>query len=295
LSSKVGLSGSYLELGRYADTENLLQPALATIRRVFGERNYQTRVALYNLGCAHANSGRVDAAFEYLRESIEVGWTYPGAPVRDHLLLPLHGDPRFQELDRLGRLNNAALSGNLPWYEASVLLREGRLAEAERLFQDLLAAVGRVNGSAAGGRASAFRVGLAKCWTRQGRFDDARELLVPTLAAARTAMDRQDERRILEALAQCDIGSGNLKSALDRIAAAAALHHPELDRGETYYSEAETLALQGTGGDALRSLGRASELGFDDADRLEHDLAFRSLRDHSSFKAIDGAVRRRGL
>jgi non-specific serine/threonine protein kinase/serine/threonine-protein kinase len=296
LSSKVGLSGSYLELGRYADTENLLKPALATIRRVFGERNYQTRVAFYNLGCAYANSGQVDAAFEYLRESIELGWTYPGAPVRDPLLLPLHGDPRFEELDRLGRLNDMAFRGNtLPWYEASSLLREGRLAEAERRFQDLLAAVGRVDGSAVGGRAGAFRVGLAQCWIRRGRFDDAREILLPTLAAARTAMDRQDQMRILAALAQCDIGSGNLKSALERIAAATALHHPGLAREETYYSEAETFALQGRGRDALRSLGRASELGFDDADRLEHDLAFRSLRDHGDFQAVERAVRRRAL
>jgi serine/threonine protein kinase/tetratricopeptide (TPR) repeat protein len=296
LSSKVGLSGSYLELGRFADTEDLLKPALATIRRVFGERNYQTRVAFYNLGCAYANSRRVDAAFAYLGESIELGWTFPGAPVRDPLLLPLHGDPRFEELDRLGRLNDMVLRKSVvPWYDASSRLREGRLAEAERQFQDLLAAVGRVDGSVVVGRASAFRVGLAKCWIRRGRFDDARELLLPTLAAARTAMDRQDEMMILAALAQCDIGSGNLKSALERIAAATALHHPGLDREEMYYSEAETFALQGRGGDALRSLSRASELGFDDADRLEHDLAFRSLREHSSFQAVDRAVRRRGL
>jgi tetratricopeptide (TPR) repeat protein len=183
----------------------------------------------------------------------------------------------------------------LAWYEASSHLREGRLAEAERRFQDLLAAVGRVNGSAVGGLASAFRLGLAKCWIRRGRFDEARELLLPTLAAARMAMDRQDERFLLATLAQCDIGRGDLKSALSRIAAANAMHHPALDRDETFYSEAETLALQGRGGDALRSLGRASELGFDDADRLEHDLAFRSLRDHASFQAVDRAVRRRAL
>ena len=248
LSSKVGLSGSYLELGRYAETENLLQPALATIRRVFGGRNYQTRVALYNLGCAYANSGRVDTAFAYLRESIDLGWTFPGAPVRDPLLLPLHGDPRFEELDRLGRLNNVVLSERLlAWYEASSHLREGRLAEAERRFQDLLAAVGRVNGSAVGGLASAFRLGLAKCWIRRGRFDEARELLLPTLAAARMAMDRQDERFLLATLAQCDIGRGDLKSALERIAAANALHHPALDRDETFYSEAENPCAAGEG------------------------------------------------
>jgi tetratricopeptide (TPR) repeat protein len=133
---------------------------------------------------------------------------------------------------------------------------------------------------------------LATCWIRRGRFDDSRELLLPTLASARAAMDRQDEKRNLEALAQCDIGRGDLKSALASIAAAAALYHPEIDRVDMYYFEAETLALQGKGEDALRLLARASELGFDDADRLTHGLAFREIRERPEFRAIDRAARR---
>jgi non-specific serine/threonine protein kinase/serine/threonine-protein kinase len=294
LSSKVGLSGSYLELGRYAETEALLQPAVERIRRVFGERNYQTQVALYNLACARANSGRIEPALEALRESIDLGWNYPGAPSRDPLLLPLHGDPRFDALDRAGRLNDSSKSV-LGYFEASSRLREGRLAESERKFRDLIAAVERVDGSALAGRANSLRWGLAKCWIRRGRFDDAEELLLPTLAAARTAMDREDERRTLEILAQCDIGRGNVNSALDRIAAAAALHNPVLQRVESYYSEAESEALQGRDGNALGSLVRASELGFDDADRLAHDLAFRRLRDDPGFQVIERSVRRRAL
>jgi non-specific serine/threonine protein kinase/serine/threonine-protein kinase len=289
LSTKVGLSGSYLELGRYAETENLLQPAVDRIRRVFGKRDY-------NLGCAYANSGRVDAAFAYLRESIDLGWSYPGAPARDHLLLPLHGDPRFEALDRDGRLNNLDFNQETSrWHAALLSLREGRVADAERRFRELLAAVERVEGRSAGGMAGACRLGLARCWIRRGRFDDARELLLPNLAAAREAMDRQDEKRNFAALAQCDIGRGDRKSALEWIAAETALYVPGISRVETYYTEAETLALKGKAGDALRLLGLASELGFDDSDRLEHDLAFRSLRGHPDFQAVERAVRRHAL
>jgi tetratricopeptide (TPR) repeat protein len=294
LTLKVGVSGSLLELGRYAETEALLQPAVETIRRVLGDRDFQTVVAIYNLACARANLGRIEPALEALRESTELGFCYPGGLARDPLLLPLHGDPRFDALDRAAHLNDRETREVL-WIEASSRLREGRLAEAERQFQRLLPAVGPKNGSAFGGHATTLRWGLAKCWIRRGRFNDAEELLLPTLAAARTAMDREDERRTLEILAQCDIGRGKLKSALDRIAAAVALHHPVFQRVETYYAEAESEALQGRGENALRSLARASEFGFDDGDRLEHDLAFRGLRDHASFQAIDRSVRRRAL
>jgi non-specific serine/threonine protein kinase/serine/threonine-protein kinase len=294
LSSKVGLSGSYLELGRYAETAALLQPALERIRRVFGARHDQTAIALYNLACAHANLGRIEPALEALREATDLGWSYPRAPARDPLLLPLHGNPRFDALDRAGRLN-IPITLTMLWYEASSRLREGRLAEAERQFQEILAAIERTEGSALGGSAPIVRCWLAKCWIRRGRFDDAKDLLLPTLAAVRTAMDFNVERHVLESLAQCDIGRGKVKSALEWTAAAAALYHPEFERVETYYSEAESEALQGRSENALRSLARAVEMGFDDADRLEHDLAFRSLRGQPSFQAVERTVRSRVL
>src|SRR5262245_8267264 len=94
LSTKVALSGSYLELRRYAEVQALLEPALDPIRRVFGERDYQMQVALYNLACAHANAGRIEPALAYLGRAIDRGWAYPYGPAHDPLLLPLHGDPR---------------------------------------------------------------------------------------------------------------------------------------------------------------------------------------------------------
>src|SRR5262249_11147937 len=80
LSTKVGLSGSYLELHRYAETQVLLEQAIDRIRRVFGERDFQMQVALYNLGCVHANSGRIDLAFDYLRRATDIGFGYPRGP-----------------------------------------------------------------------------------------------------------------------------------------------------------------------------------------------------------------------
>jgi hypothetical protein len=54
-------------------------------------------------------------------------------------------------------------------------------------------------------------------------------------------------------------------------------------------------ALRGRDEDALRSLGRASEVGFDDFERLEHDLAFTKLRPRAEFRAIAKSARHRAL
>jgi len=294
LSTKVGLSGSYLELGRYAEAQVLLEKAIDHIRRVFGERDYETRVALYNLACVHAHSGRTELAFEYLRRSIALGWSYPGGPARDQHLLPLHGDPRFDELDRAGRLNSRDA---WPEYlrDARSSMRDGRTADAERLLRDLVAAVERVDGPGAGGSAIAPRLALAKCWISKGQFDDADRLLLPTLAAARDERNHPGENRSLDLLAQCDIGRGRRESALVRIAAAASLSHPVFDNVDRYYAAAESHALRGRDEDALRSLARASALGFEDVERLEHDLAFVKLRGRAEFAEIVKAARRRAL
>jgi len=294
LSTKVGLSGSYLELRRYQETQVLLEQAIDRIRHVFGERNYQTAVALYNLTCVHANSGRLELALDYLRQSTELGWAYPGGPARDPQLLPLHGDPRFDALDRAGRLNGRDVwAGQL--HDAQASIREGRLADAERHLLELIAAVERVDRTGAGGMAIHPRLALADCWILQGRFDDAEGLLVPTLAAARAERGGDDESRILERLAQCDIGRGRRDSALERIAAASSLVHPLFAIVERYYATAQSQALLGRDEDALQSLARAAELGFHDVHRLEHDLAFERLRGRAEFRTLAKSARQRGL
>jgi non-specific serine/threonine protein kinase/serine/threonine-protein kinase len=294
LSTTVGLSGSYLELRRYPEAQDLLERAIDRIRRVFGERSYQTQIALYNLACAHANSGRREVALDYLRRATAIGWAYPEGPAEDPQLLPLHGDPRFDELDREERLNvRERWATRLD--EAQSWMRVGRLADAERLLRDLIAAIERVDQTGAGGRAIAPRLALATCWIRQRRFEDADRLLVPTLAAAQAARSDVDGHAILDLLAQCDIGRGRQAPALARIAAAGSHLQPQFDNVEKTYETAESQALLGRDEDALRTLARASELGFDDVERLEHDLAFAKLRGRAEFVTIAGAARRRAL
>jgi tetratricopeptide (TPR) repeat protein len=290
LSSKVGLSGSYLELSRYAAAEALLSPVVDRIVAVFGERNYQTHVAYYNLGCALANSGRPDEAFAALHASLERGWAFP--LWRDPFLVQLRGDRRFDELARVARFNVRFVWEDR-FYQAKLLLTSGRLDEAERLLGDLIAAGARVEGITSRRRMFALQLNLAICWIRRGRFDDAERLLLSTLATAKAENLRVDEQRqFLEALAQCDIGRGRRPSALDRIADAAATNSPVYEAAEKLYAAAESEALEGRPEEALRALTRAAESGFDDPDRLENDLAFRGLRGRPEFSEIARSVRR---
>jgi tetratricopeptide (TPR) repeat protein len=293
LSTKVGLSGSYLELRRYPEAQALLEPAIDRIRRVFGGRHNQTQIALYNLACVHANSGRIELALDYLRQATAIGWAYPSGAARDPQLLPLHGDLRFAELDREGRLN-APETWESRTLEAESWIREGRVADAERLLRDLIAGIERFGGYE--DRATAPRLALARCWISQGRFDDANGLLVPTLAALRAdSRVGSYEHQALELLAQCDIGRGRRESALARISAAASLENPVFENVEKIYATAESQALQGRDEEALRTLARASELGFDDFERLEGDLAFKKLRARAEFVLIAMAAHRRAL
>ena len=98
------------------------------------------------------------------------------------------------------------------------------------------------------------------------------------MAAFRAESNPGGERRVLDLLAQCDLGRGRPEAALAKIEAAAALGHPVFEHVDLLYADAQLQALRGRDDAALRSLARASELGFDDADRLEHDLAFAPLR-----------------
>lgn len=287
LTAMVGLSGSYLELHHFTETQALLEPAIDRMGRVLGERDQQTQIAFYNLGIARAGLGDVEGAFRYLRESIERGWTYPGGIAHDSLLLNLHHDPRFEALDRAGRLNQRE-TWEIYSRQAEWRIREGRLDEAERLLRGLIEAIERLDRNGAGGRAVAPRNLLAKCLIRGGRFADAERLLLQTLAAQRT-------HGTLELLAQCDIAVGRRESAMARIAEASSLEHPVYGNAEVRYAEAQAEALRGRTEEALRQLVHVSELGFDDVDRLEHDLAFKSLRNRTEFAAAVKSARRHEL
>ena len=294
LSLRVGLSGCYLPLRRYEEAQLLLDDALDPVRRVFGDGHFEARVVLYNLACAHANLGHADTALRYLGEAIERGWNYPFGPARDPLLLPLHGDPRFDALDRAGRLNDE-IAWEPALFEIHRSIRERRFADAERRLEELLAATERIPGSASRRvHASATR-SLATCWIFQGRFDEAERLLRAANAAAPTDAARGDTRRALELLAQCDLGRDRPEAAQARLESALGLLHPEFENVELLYDQAEVAAIRGQDEAALALLAQASQLGLADADRLERDLAFSKLRHRAEFRAIAEAVRKRGV
>ena len=118
---------------------------------------------------------------------------------------------------------------------------------------------------------------------------------MPTLAAMRAEGNGGDDPGILDLLAQCDLGRGRREAARIKLEEAAALQHPVFGHRDLLYADAQLQALQGRDDAALRTLARASELGFDDADRLEHDLTFATLRSRAEFRAIAKAVRGRAL
>jgi tetratricopeptide (TPR) repeat protein len=289
VSSIVGLSGSYLELGRYRDTQILLEGALASISRVPDERQFQSAVALYNLACANARLGDSEKALEYLRASFATGFDRPGGAFADLHLFSLHGDPRFEELDRAGRLNQPTV-----WYRhlfhAEDLVEQGRCAEAEPMLRELIAARDRIDEESFRSRTGGARVALIHCWIRRGRYDDAEKELLPMIPG--------NERHgwpAFDLLAQCELGRGRRESALAYLAKAADAMEPDNERVHVVYLEAQREALAGHDRSALERLTSASDLGFDDFDRLENDLAFQNLRSRPEFRAIAKAARARAL
>jgi eukaryotic-like serine/threonine-protein kinase len=82
--------------GRYADAERMFHDVIETAART----NQQGSVAeaWYNLGCADAERGRVDAAFADLNHAVENGRVSPGQISSDPELKSLQGDHRFNSL-----------------------------------------------------------------------------------------------------------------------------------------------------------------------------------------------------
>jgi len=53
---------------------------------------------LYNLGCASAQAGNTDAAFQFLAKAEKAGFDVHGYAQWDDDLAPLKADPRWNEL-----------------------------------------------------------------------------------------------------------------------------------------------------------------------------------------------------
>ncbi|HJQ99892.1 MAG TPA: protein kinase [Candidatus Polarisedimenticolaceae bacterium] len=293
--STVTLAACYSsDIGRYRDTQALLNAdTLETIRRVCGARSHEARTASFNLGAAYAETGDVDAALRYLRDALDRGFFYPFGYARADTSLRFRGDPRFEELDRASRLNDPSTWPGV-LFRAEERIREGQFVAAERQMGDLIAAIERVEGRAASDSAAAAVLILAKCRIRQRRFDDAERVLLPTFAAVH-AEGRGSEWRILDLLAQCDLGRGRRESAKARFAAIVDLVRPPYLNVEQLYARAQGRAVAGEEDEALELLTQASALGFADPEMLENDLAFSRLRSRPEFQSMLKAARKRAL
>jgi adenylate cyclase len=77
--------------------------------RRFGERAIALRpddgATHYNAGCRAALSGDRELAFRYLQRAVDLGYGHVDWLLNDNDLVPLHGDPRFEQLlERLRKL-----------------------------------------------------------------------------------------------------------------------------------------------------------------------------------------------
>ncbi len=72
------LAAAYLELGRCAEAEALLQEVVAGRTRVLGEDHDQTAMSIHNLGVTLAQLGRYEEAEIELRRAIAIREHLPG-------------------------------------------------------------------------------------------------------------------------------------------------------------------------------------------------------------------------
>ena len=79
-----------LDAGRHADARELLLDAL--------ERYDDRDAVLYNLACAEAQLGQVDAALRHLGEALQLRPGFAESAAADDDLAPLRADPRFGRL-----------------------------------------------------------------------------------------------------------------------------------------------------------------------------------------------------
>ena len=84
-----------LAAGKYAEAEKAFAGALS--------RGHQPGKTLYNLGCAAARQEHKDAALDYLKKSVDAGFSDWEQLKSDEDLDSLHGDARFKALVRASR------------------------------------------------------------------------------------------------------------------------------------------------------------------------------------------------
>ncbi len=102
----------YRNQGRYDEAETLYREALETQKRVLGDDHPETLWSIYGLGCVEALRGDRNAALEWLRQTVERGFTDADWMAKDSDLESLHGDPAFEALVERARENAAKQPAN---------------------------------------------------------------------------------------------------------------------------------------------------------------------------------------
>jgi non-specific serine/threonine protein kinase/serine/threonine-protein kinase len=93
--------------GRYAEAEALHLETLDRRRRVLGPDHPETINSIYNLGGLSAARGQRDAAFRYLREAVDHGYSRADWMLKDQNLASIRDDPDFQKIVASARENQA--------------------------------------------------------------------------------------------------------------------------------------------------------------------------------------------
>ena len=104
LSVVESLAASIGSQGRTDEAESLLLANLETKKRVLGEDHPETALTLYNLACVEGTRGNKEKAMDWLRRSVDAGWTDTDLMRTDPSLQVLHG-PVFETLVERVRQN----------------------------------------------------------------------------------------------------------------------------------------------------------------------------------------------
>ena len=92
------LANDLLSQERFQEAEALYAQVRDVGRRTLGPDHPTTLRAIYNLGCSAALRGDRKAAFEYLRDAIDRGWSSRKDLEADEDLASLRDDPEFRDL-----------------------------------------------------------------------------------------------------------------------------------------------------------------------------------------------------
>jgi tetratricopeptide (TPR) repeat protein len=92
------LAWVYQDQSRHEEYEDTLRELLEAERRFIGEDHPGLAGTMYDLGCLAALRGDPDEALDWLRQSVDHGWSKGDWMTRDPDLVSLHGTPEFEAL-----------------------------------------------------------------------------------------------------------------------------------------------------------------------------------------------------